>query len=152
MLIGSPGNAGGTIRECDRLVPLASWVWLLAVRHRCQHTNEQSEIHRSLRCRRRAPHQLLSSPIAILMVHRIDRPQPHGICWARRHWRVSHLPRGLYTTQCIVIRVSEHPSQQDRGFRCSRKSILFVGRADFQVQLGHGASWLAMEQVLGQHT
>ena len=86
------------------------------------------------------------------MIRRIDRPQPHDICRPCRHWRVSHLPRGLYTAQRIVIRVSEHPSQQDRGFRCSRKPILFVGRADLQVQLRHGASWLAMEQVLGQHT
>ena len=38
-------STGGTTRECDRLVPLSSWVRLLAIRHRCQHSNEQSEIH-----------------------------------------------------------------------------------------------------------
>ncbi len=36
---------GGTARECDRLVPLSSWVRLLAIGHRCQHSNEQSKIH-----------------------------------------------------------------------------------------------------------
>ena len=40
-----PYLTGGTTRECDRLVPLSSWVRLLALRHRCQHTNEQPEIH-----------------------------------------------------------------------------------------------------------
>ena len=41
---------GGTTRECDWLVPFSSWVRLLALGYRCQHTNEQPEIHRSIRC------------------------------------------------------------------------------------------------------
>ena len=93
-------------------VPLASWVRLLAVRYRCQHANEQPEIHRSVRRRRHALHRFLSSLIAVLMVCRLDRPQPHDLCRGCRHWRLSHLPRGLYTIQCIVIRVS--PSARSR--------------------------------------
>jgi len=48
------GIAGGTAGECDRMVPLASWVWLLALWHRRQHANEQPEIHRPIRRRRGA--------------------------------------------------------------------------------------------------
>ena len=48
------GIAGGTVGECDRMVPLASWVRLLALWHRRQHANEQPEIHRPIRRRRGA--------------------------------------------------------------------------------------------------
>jgi len=145
-------SAGGAVRECDRLVPFASWVWLLAVRHRCEHANEQPEIHRSVRGRCRAIQYTLLPLVPVLMVCCLDRSQPHDLCRACGHRRLSHLSSGLYTTQCINIRISEYPPQQDRGFRRSCKPILLIGGADLQVKLRHRASWLAMEQVLGQYT
>jgi proteasome lid subunit RPN8/RPN11 len=89
---------------------------------------------------------------AILMTRCADRPEPHDLCRTRRYRRLSHLSCRLFSSQCLGIGISKHPAQQDRGLWRPRKSILFVGSADLQVEPGHRIARSAVEQVLGQHS
>lgn len=72
-------NLGRKARERHRLVPFPPWIRLLAFRHRCQHSNEQSEIPRSFH-RRRCPCISFYTPLSNL-TGPLDRSQPHHLGW-----------------------------------------------------------------------
>ena len=40
--------AGGETGECHRLVPQSPRVWVLAFWHRCQHTDDESDLPRAM--------------------------------------------------------------------------------------------------------
>lgn len=95
------------------MVPLASRIRLLALRHRCQHTNEQPEIHRSI-CRRRGA--LLSPPpCAALMT-----------CGLRRLTRIvrSRLDEWTSAHSAHILRGIRHLIRQHLNIRAFRSTRL----------------------------
>lgn len=65
------------------MVPQSSWLWLLVVRNRCEHSNVEPELSRAL-----CSHCYWSSK--------------DYFCWKSMSWGFQNLSKGSYFTSCFV--------------------------------------------------
>ena len=88
-------SAGWASRERDRLVPLASWVWVLALWYRRFDPDDEPAVPRPLRRRRGSWYLLAPSEAVVILRKYVDRPQSDHFCWEGRYRRFPNVPRGL---------------------------------------------------------
>lgn len=91
------GHTGGSIRECDWLVPFTSGLRLLALWHWCQHTNAQPAISRTLGCSRGKLQSILVRIIRKLKrgKTKTGRPEQNHVSRQSRDRSVPYIPQGL---------------------------------------------------------
>ena len=95
------------------MVPLPSWIWMLAFRYRCKHPDEQPEISGSVFGSRRAS-VLCGNTIFHLIC--ADRSKSHHFCGKGRYWDIPDIPRKLHPTKRICIGLSVNPVEQIEDF------------------------------------